>query len=353
MAKTRLHYFDVLKGLAIFMVVIGHVLTMCIRDIDSAVLFKLVEKIHMPIFFFISGYFTYKVTEKGNIIVSGIFSRVKQLIVPFLAVSALWLFYFPHSGLQSPFDSTLEGLYFSVGKNGYWFTLCLFEIIILYYAITPLLNLSRNVLFRLLVILLTWIGLGCIASVDALNKFNALTSLALVYEFFPVFMLGVISRSHNDIYEQITEKGKYITIAMIAGSFLMYYVCWPWEFQLPMMFLPFVKLLLYVCVVIMAVAIVKPWCNRSVTETLPDGTRMVRLWKYLGTQSLSIYLLHYFFLIPIPVLREPLIGMNLNFVPTLIVAGILATVIIAVTLGANYIICRSRILALCLTGKIK
>ena len=63
MAKTRLHYFDVLKGLAIFMVVIGHVLTMCIRDIDSAVLFKLVEKIHMPLFFFISGYFTYKVTE--------------------------------------------------------------------------------------------------------------------------------------------------------------------------------------------------------------------------------------------------------------------------------------------------
>lgn len=42
--------FDVLKGIAIYLVVMGHVLTMCIRDIDSAVLFKLVGEIHMPIF---------------------------------------------------------------------------------------------------------------------------------------------------------------------------------------------------------------------------------------------------------------------------------------------------------------
>lgn len=48
--RQRLHYFDMLKGMAIFMVVIGHVITFCIREIDSTFLFKLVEKIHMPLF---------------------------------------------------------------------------------------------------------------------------------------------------------------------------------------------------------------------------------------------------------------------------------------------------------------
>ncbi|MGM9851956.1 MAG: acyltransferase family protein [Muribaculaceae bacterium] len=52
----RLHHFDMLKGIAIAMVVMGHVLTMCIRDIDSAVAFKIISKTHMPVFFFISGY---------------------------------------------------------------------------------------------------------------------------------------------------------------------------------------------------------------------------------------------------------------------------------------------------------
>lgn len=83
MAKMRLHHFDMLKGIAIFLVVVGHVLTMCIRDIDNAVLFKFVEKIHMPIFFFISGYFTYKLNEKGRLKMPNLLSRAKQLLIPF------------------------------------------------------------------------------------------------------------------------------------------------------------------------------------------------------------------------------------------------------------------------------
>lgn len=39
---------DLLKGIAIFMVVMGHVLTMCIRDIDAATLFKSSAKYTCP-----------------------------------------------------------------------------------------------------------------------------------------------------------------------------------------------------------------------------------------------------------------------------------------------------------------
>ena len=34
--KQRLQYFDMLKGIAIFMVVMGHVLTFCVREKENA-----------------------------------------------------------------------------------------------------------------------------------------------------------------------------------------------------------------------------------------------------------------------------------------------------------------------------
>ena len=46
--KERILYFDLLKGTAIFLVVMGHALTMCIRDIDAAPLFKIVSQVHSP-----------------------------------------------------------------------------------------------------------------------------------------------------------------------------------------------------------------------------------------------------------------------------------------------------------------
>lgn len=39
--KQRLPYFDILKGIAIFMVVMGHVLTMCVHEIDRDTLVSL------------------------------------------------------------------------------------------------------------------------------------------------------------------------------------------------------------------------------------------------------------------------------------------------------------------------
>ncbi len=349
MGKLRLHHFDMLKGLAIFMVVMGHVLTMCIRDIDNAVVFKFVERTHMPIFFFISGYFSYKLLENGKLAVPGIMARVKQLLIPFFVVSLLWVYYFPHSGLQSPFDSTWLGLYSSVGKNGYWFTLCLFEIIILYSAIVPLLSRMKNLPCRILLILAVWAVMGWLSDCGAISRW---LGLPLVFEFFPIFMFGVIAKSEVDKFDRITASSRWITVSMILGACFMYYACWAWEFPFPYYCVYIAKVVLYVCVVIVAVAVVKPWSEKAFAEK-PNGSPIARLWKYLGSQSLAIYLLHYFFLFPLSELREPLARMNLGFVPTFVVSAFFAALIITITLGVNYVICHSKLLALVLTGKVK
>ena len=104
---------------------------------------------------------------------------------------------------------------------------------------------------------------------------------------------------------------------------------------------------------IVALAIVKPWSEKSYRESDGRGGVFARLLAYMGSQSLAIYVLHYFFLFPMPLFREPLNAMNLGIVPTFVVASIVASIVIAIVLGANYIISKSDTLALLMTGKVK
>jgi len=160
--KPRLHYFDMLKGIAIFMVVMGHVLTMCVREIDRAAIFKFIGEVHMPLFFFISGWMAMRLGEGGNVATPSLLPRAKRLLLPMLGASTLWLYYFPLSGLESPLVSTWEGLWSNEWKNGYWFTLVLFEIFAVYAAITPLLSRCRNVWGGIAVTAAAWaVMLAC------------------------------------------------------------------------------------------------------------------------------------------------------------------------------------------------
>ena len=156
MTQNRLRYFDTIKGVAIFLVVMGHVLTMCIRDIDQAFSFKMIGHIHMPLFFFISGYFTYKEKNGHQYILPNLKQRFLQLIVPVLVTGSLWVIYFPHSGLSSPFLHGFTGFWTDLWKNGYWFTLALFQILLIYSFLTIILKRQKKIIPQLITIGITW-----------------------------------------------------------------------------------------------------------------------------------------------------------------------------------------------------
>lgn len=76
--NNRIRYMDILKGLAIIMVVMGH----C--DAKGG---KLIYLFHMPLFFFISGYF-YNKNYSFKVILK---KRIKSLYLPFLKYEILFL----------------------------------------------------------------------------------------------------------------------------------------------------------------------------------------------------------------------------------------------------------------------
>ena len=357
MKPTRLHEFDMMKGVAIFMVVMGHVIAFCVREIDRATIFKFIGEIHMPLFFFISGWFTMKVRE-GSVQMPNLLARFKQLIIPMVAVSTLWIFYFPHSGLTSPLNSTFEGLWTDNMKNGYWFTLALFELMVLYAASAPVLTRLKKASAGITYVVVVWVILFYLNKL-LLTNFPVLAdsiSFPQVSTYWPAFMIGALASRHREGFAKITASSNWVTAAFIVGALCLYYICWYWEFErfewLSMLINgpAAIRPILHICLAIIAMAIFGPWARQAFDRPTPG--RLASMWSYLGTKSLGIYLLHYFFLFPLGHCRESLLAMNLGWVPLFAFTFIASALIIAMVLGFMAIIAPSRPLNYLLTGTI-
>ena len=66
MEKERDYYFDNLKAVLIFLVVLGHFLLPIYDDAFLVVLKRLIYVFHMPLFVFVSGYFSKNIYKNGN-----------------------------------------------------------------------------------------------------------------------------------------------------------------------------------------------------------------------------------------------------------------------------------------------
>lgn len=348
--KNRIADLDILKGIAIFLVVMGHVIGICIRDIDSCIAFKIIGQVHMPIFFFISGWFSLKIAD-GKLASPKLGKRFKQLIIPFFVVSSIWIIYFNHSGLKSPLSNSIPQMLTTYWKDGYWFTLALFEIICLYWLITKINFRQNKTIYTILISLVIYLGLIYLEpriSNEAENFDPA--GIGLLRTFFPIFIFGVICRQNEELFRKLSTNSIVFAIAIIIGGITWYYNAYWWEFpNIPDKAALIIKPLFQMCLLTAIFGLIYKIRESSKIETKTNFIQ--KYFIYLGNESLGIYLLHYFFLFPLTILQAPLREMSLAFAPTATIAAIVAFIIIALTLGANYIISKNKILSFLILGK--
>lgn len=339
--------FDLMKGVAIFMVVIGHVLTFCIREIDNAFLFKIVGAVHMPLFFFISGWFSFKQGFKSPNLVY----RFRQLVIPGFVCMTLFFFAFPHTGVQTPFPKGyLENL-ISEGKMGYWFVFTLFLIMVYYSVLSIIIRKIKSDLFQLIA------GIACtliifIANIYPYNSVIQPTLHTAGIYFIP-FMFGVFSHEYKDTITRFSNNGYVYMITLLACCFLFYISVYSWEFPILSNFIDVVTPLLHISLAILALPLFTNWQNFAFGDGSSNLARKnAELWAYLGRNSLTIYLLHYFFLFPLAPARELMREMHCGIVPTFILASVVAVFIISFALLLGKIISPSPQLTEILTGKL-
>ena len=297
---------------------------------------------------FRSGYFTYKITERGDFAMPNVRKRFFQLIVPMLVVSALWMWYFPHSRLQSPLSQSWPQLLTTYWKDGYWFTLALFELVLVYAGIGRLMAPAKRAWQHIAIAAAAYavlIAVGPLIS-DADANFDPV-GIGLLTQFYPVFMMGVFARKYNGEFRRMAMMPWAVVAAVVMGFCAWYYISYTWEFPLLPAWLPLLSQpLLHASLMVVAFGLV----YRSDTESMAE-TRVGRWLTLLGNESLGIYLLHYFFLFPITQLQEPMRALGLAFVPTVVVAAFFAFFIVAAAIAANWAIGKNRILAFLLIGK--
>ncbi len=90
MEKKRNEYIDILRGIGIISVVLGHVLNEKYGNIETEIVRKYIYIYHLPLFFFISGYFI----KKQNVIYF-LKNKIKSLYFPCVGISLFSLLLVP------------------------------------------------------------------------------------------------------------------------------------------------------------------------------------------------------------------------------------------------------------------
>lgn len=116
--KNRIQYIDCLRGFTMILVVYSHVIGYAYLIDKNSFMNCYFMQFRMPLFFFVSGFLAYSFLDKAKY-----FKKLKRrLLGQFFPTCVMLLLFDKYS--QSNIASSLLDTY----KNGYWFTLVVFEL---------------------------------------------------------------------------------------------------------------------------------------------------------------------------------------------------------------------------------
>lgn len=197
MGTQRLLYLDAMKGILIILVIVGHTVQFNINDFQHNFVFRFIYSFHMPLFFMISGYLTYKKEYAKTLIRK----RAMQLLIPFV----VWAFLL--SSLETgAFDWSRTCRILLYPDNGLWFLYNLFVYCVLF-------NLSERFSNqKIRQEWIVWIGISLCYCAGILfkNKFNCTP----ICWYLPFFAMGYYVRK----YEHKLQSSNRLIVVFGGGG---------------------------------------------------------------------------------------------------------------------------------------
>lgn len=329
--KQHHAHLDILKGIAIAMVAMGHVFL----DMPRNPAFHVICSVHMPIFMLVSGYLSARPLPTSSKEVLSYWSKkVIQLLLPLLSLPLIYCIIF-----AKPLDELVFGVYHA----GYWYTLALFFVFVVFFLfryIDPKVNASSNVIVSLIgagLSVLFVIGIDYALALLPDQRIYTALSWSQVTWLYPYFLLGYYLHK-LPLLEKLWSNRYIVACSAIVYLCLIYV---EYNGYKPLRGIP--ATLSGLCFVY------------SVAQHLASRTDALstRLLSYLGRNSLPIYLTHYFFVFSTPSLigRLNIVEYGRSFGIELFVVLITVAIIMSLTLATIAIVRSNSLLAMLFYGE--
>ena len=341
MTKQRLEWLDALRGFTMFMVVTNHIYGFGFDTNTKYSMFMSVCLLfRMPLFFFISGFLAYKASFSWNMRDTSqlIAKKLRVQIVPTVVFMTAYV-----ALTAKHFWERMEYAWSSPTKGGYWFTMVLLEMFLVYYAVcwignrlsprttpppmdSPLAlpnaeGATTNDSCKAdacaehstgkagrgsskgeatLLIILWLISLFAYATLYMpkwftwyKGEFWKVTSITELARFFHFFLLGnLVHRYWAQVQKLFDSKWFFPLLIAIAFIGTSDYLKWH---NLRMQWANLPRTLAMYSLVMIIVAFFRNYSSWFTKET-----RIGYTLQYIGVRTLDIYLIHYFFIPKLP-----------------------------------------------------
>lgn len=214
--KQRLEYIDILRGFAIFLVVLGHVLEHV--GLKDDFLFYFIYSFHMPLFICISGFVSaYVYHDKlyiNNINKMGggkfILKKFNAIMIPYILWSIIVIpFFFQTYHNSIDIGGIIRAAF--IENTSYWFLPCLFGLLLCYVAYKIVREHFK--LFKF------WQELGVVAlifiCVVTLYRITHYDMLRSIMSYYLPFWVGIFMGQYNQLRTIIIQNSSVFAICLI------------------------------------------------------------------------------------------------------------------------------------------
>lgn len=288
--RQHIQYLDVLKGIVIFFVVVGHAFHFGFSYYQSPLL-AVLRSVDMPIFIFLSGY----LAAMGSLRFDGKgykafwFKKARQLFLPLITLPTFYALFYSISAQE---------MLFGIHHGGYWFTWVLFLMFVLWFVFRVANHYLNPRQDRLVEISFASLTLFFVIAVDTPWQINSPISytamswgkMNYLYHYFLIgYFVGRYSAFREQLLHPLTTA-----LATLAFAWFIYLEC---THRAVLGGIP-----ASMCGVAMAFGLAY-----RLGHSL---NRINSCLAYLGRESRTIYFTHYFFLFTVPFVHDFLVGLR-------------------------------------------
>ena len=345
--KPRLEWLDALRGFTMIMVVANHVLGLGFGmsgKVSASMQFLVMFR--MPLFFFVSGFLAYKsgLLWNGKTLGTLLSKKVRVQTIPTIV-----FFLFGAAVLgTTDFETTVMDWLSQPLKGGYWFTIVLLYMFVVYYLFCFLEAWLQKVLPKMP----QWIPMAVLFVVSlcvyetcyqpkyfdwafgwrkAPNEFMNYSSLSQLFMYFPFFLYGNIVRRYWEQAQQVMDSKWFYPVIVVLVIFAALDSLKWHTLRLEWAIIP-LTLARFILLTLVFMYF------RHYHQYFTQRTVVGKSLQYIGRRTLDIYLIHYLFLPNLPTLGSFFSQYRHNFAIDTTLSFFLALIVIGFSIITSNIL---------------